>query len=197
MKTITLKRLEKMQPCLGGLDWYKANFTKGSYPVSSVIKKLMSEDRFQWSNWFIVRCMTHPQQVRYAIFAAEQVIEIYEKKHPTDDRPRKAIQAARAYLKSRTEENRLAAHAAYAANAAAKAAYAANAAAYAANAAAKAAYAANAAAYAAYAAAKAAYAANAAAYAANAAAYAAYAAAKAVTEKELQTKIIKFGLKLI
>ena len=151
--------------------------------------------------------------VELAIYAAEMVIHIFEDKNPSDDRPRKAIEAAKSWLAGKSNAyayaavdaaydstSNAAANAAAYAYAAAKAAYAnaaysaanaaayaaANAAAYAANAAAKAAYA-NAAAYSA--ANAAAYAANAAAYAANAAAYAANAAAyaayadKSVTDK--------------
>ena len=99
--------------------------------------------------------------VELAIYAAEMVIHIFEDKNPYDDRPRKAIEAAKSWLAGKSNA---AANAAAYAYAAAKAAYA-NAAANAANAAA---YAANAAAYAAYAA----------AYAANAAA-----ADKSVTDK--------------
>ena len=61
------------------------------------------------------------------------MLKIYEDKYPNDDRPQKAIQAAKAYLKNPTKENKnAAANAAYAANAANAAAYAAYAAAYAA-----------------------------------------------------------------
>ena len=42
--------------------------------------------------------MNKTQKVQYAIFAAEQVIDIYEKKYPDDLRPRKAIEAAKSYL---------------------------------------------------------------------------------------------------
>ena len=117
--------------------------------------------------------------VELAIYAAEMVIHIFEDKNPSDDRPRKAIEAAKSWLAGKSNAYAYAAvDAAYDSTSNA----AANAAAYAANAAAKAAYA-NAAAYSA--ANAAAYAANAAAYAANAAAYAAYAAAadKSVTDK--------------
>ena len=54
---------------------------------------------------------TKRDSVELAIFAAEQVIEIYEKKYPKDDRPRKAIEAAKNWLKNPTA----AADAAYAA----------------------------------------------------------------------------------
>ena len=53
--------------------------------------------------------MSQPQHISYAIFAAEQVIDIYEKQYPKDDRPRKAIEAAKKVLKDDSLENRRAA----------------------------------------------------------------------------------------
>ena len=95
--------------------------------------------------------------VQLAVFLARQVLPIFEKKYPNNDRPRKSIEAAEAWIENPTEENR---------QKAIEARRSAYAAAYAA-----AAYAADAA-YAAYA--------GDAAYAADAAAaYAAYAAAAA------------------
>ena len=106
--------------------------------------------------------------VSYAVYAAEQVLDIYEKKHPTDDRPRKAIEAAKKCIKSPTKENKAATlAAAYAAaydTAAADAAYAA---------AAAAAY-------------------DTAAYATLAVAYAADAAGN-----KMKLKILKYGIKLL
>ena len=65
-------------------------------------------------------------RVLFAIFCAESVLDLFEKKYPNDDRPRKAIEATKEYLKNPIEKN--AAHAAayaYAAyaHAAAHAAY--------------------------------------------------------------------------
>jgi hypothetical protein len=99
--------------------------------------------------------------VQFAVLCAESVLPIFEASYPKDNRPRKAIEAAKEYLRAKTDA---------AADAAADAAHAAHVA-YAADAAA------DAAAYAAYAA-HAAHAADAAAYAAT---YAAYAAAYAAT----------------
>ena len=116
---------------------------------------------------------------------AQDVLPIYENYKPNDDRPRKAIEAARAYALDPSDVNKKNAADAASASAAAAAAYAANAAAYVAAAAAAYVAAAYAAAYvadAAAAAAAAAYAAANAAYvadAASAAAAAAYAAANA------------------
>jgi len=132
---------------------------------------------------------------------AESVLHIFESAYPGDGRPRGAIAAARKVAENDTEENRkAAAKSAYAADAAASGAYAY---AYAAAKSAYAAYAAAAcAAYAAYAAADAAYAAYA-AYAAKSA-YAdtvSYSAANAdtvsyVAEVEKQAMIIKKYLSL-
>ena len=59
--------------------------------------------------------------VALAIFSAELCIGIYEKQYPNDDRPRKAIEAAKVWLTNPTEENR--AGAAWAAWDAARAAW--------------------------------------------------------------------------
>jgi hypothetical protein len=134
------------------MEWVTENKLIG-LPAKEFLQKLMDGDKFPWANWLIVRLMNKKQKVQYAIFAAEQVIDIFEKKYPNDDRPRKAIETAKTYLSNPGKKNKDAAAAAAAA--AADAAYAADAAAAAA------------AAYAAYAAA------DAAAYAAAGAAYAA------------------------
>jgi hypothetical protein len=110
----------------------------------------------------IANAMTHMQRVQWAVLCAESVLSIYESKYPNDNRPRAAIEAAKAWMNNPSEENRIVADAAYAAaDAAANAAYAAAAA----NVADAVVYAADAASYAAYAVFYAADAARAAAYA--------------------------------
>ena len=102
-----------------------------------------------WQEMKIVKAYrwTKKDSLQLAIFSAELVLPIFEKKYPDDYRPRKAIEAAKKVLQKDTKKNRLAAAdaayaAAHAAHAAAHAAYAA----YAADAAADAVYAAYAAA---------------------------------------------------
>jgi hypothetical protein len=113
-------------------------------------------DKSAWSDMRIAKAYkwTVRDSRELAIYAAELVIDIYEKQYPNDKRPREAIEAAKKVLEKDTKKNRdaadAAADAAYAAADAARAAYAA------ARAAADAARAAYAAAYAAYAAARAA-----------------------------------------
>jgi hypothetical protein len=158
---LTKQWLNKQSACSDGLAWW----TKcgGTDPVR-VCKKLIAEKRFAWCGWLLARVLDKTQRVLWAIYCAEQVLDIFEVNHPKDDRPRKAIQAAKDYLAGKITIDEVRAAAAYADSAAyaaaANAAYAdsaayaaANAAAYAANAAYAAAYAAaNAAADAAYAA---------------------------------------------
>jgi hypothetical protein len=68
--------------------------------------------------------MERKQYLAYAIFAAEQVLENYEKQYPDDKRPRLAIEAAKKVLKNNSEQNRSAANsAAYSAYSAAYSAY--------------------------------------------------------------------------
>ena len=172
MKKITNAFLTKHKACQSVVRFAAENKIIG-LPADQFISKLMDISRFDWANWLIVRLMNKKQKVMYAVFAAEQVINIFEKKYPNDDRPRKAIIAAKNYLKTPNSKTKKAAAAAAAAT---DDAYA-----YADADAAAAAYAAAYAAADAYA-----------AYAADAAAYAAYAAAYA-----LRKKIINYGLTLI
>src|SRR3990167_2604949 len=180
MKTITWADVLAFNPCTGTQEKYAKLFPKDSeLTIEKIIKTMTKHDHYVDANWLIVQFMFHKESVKYAIFAAKQVLGIYEKKYPKDDRPRKSIEAAKAWIKDPCGETKNAAHAT-------------NVAAYAKD-------------NAAYAAANAAYAVADAAYAVANAAYAAaygtaYAAAKATDDAakiKLQEKILKFGIKLI
>ena len=167
----TKEQLLNLHPCHSGLAFAESC----NFDCSKIYETC---ERGDWLIWLLLKTnvITKLQAVNLACECAEHVLSIYEKKCPSDKRPRQAIEAAREWSKNPTEENqakcRTAADAAYAYDAAAYAAYAAAAAAYAAYAAA--------AAYAYVAAAAAAADADAdAAYAAYAAAAAAAAAAGA------------------
>jgi hypothetical protein len=178
---ITKEWLEGKSACSGGLEWFlRQQETNGI----KIVKKLIPKHS-EWANWLVVRLMTHTQQVEYAIYAAEQVIGIFEKEYPEDERPRKAIGAAKAYLKTPTTD---------ATDAIEAAGYATEAAGYATEAA-RAARAAGYAAWAAWAAEDAAWAAWAARYAARAvwAAEDAAGAARAAMKK----KLILYGVNLL
>ncbi len=161
-------------------------FVQGEILAQVEVKgqSIIEDNKECWSDMRIVKAWKWEKKdsVSLAIYAAELVIDIYEKKYPNDDRPRRAIEAAKAYLKKPSQT----ADAAYAAaDAAYAAADAAHATAYAAHATADAAHAT-------------AYAAHATAYAAHATAYAAHATAYAAHDrKELVEKIEDFMKKRI
>ncbi len=171
IKTITLKWLQSKGACKESLEaWHKET----DHGTLATLNRLVSKNP-EWGNWLICRIMNKKQAVQYAIFAAEQVIDIYEGKYP-DKRPRNAIEAAKAYLKNPSKKTKAYANAAYAAATDAYA-YATAAYAYAADA-----DAAVAAAFAAYAA---------------AARYIAAAGYAANERRKMQAKILKYGIGLL
>lgn len=147
MIKITEKWLKEHGACSSGMEFVlEAGFI--GLPADRFVENLMEAEQFDYANWLLSRALSGVNKVKYAIFCAEQVLGIYEKKYPNDTRPGKAIEAAKEYLNC----VEVGVAAAYAAAYAARVADAAAAAAYAA--------------YAAYAAAAARAAADAAAYAA-------------------------------
>ena len=106
---ITMDWLEEQGACAKGKAWFERSGLKS---LSGVINRLVKEKQFEWANWTLVRFMSHTQQVRYACFAARLSLPLYEKVYPEDDRPRKAIEAAEAWVANPTEENRSAARSA-------------------------------------------------------------------------------------
>ena len=107
--------LKKNNACIGGVKWFKEQ-----QEISAVknpdrvilLKLLMKEDKLDWANWAIVRVMKRKQYLAYAIFSAEQVLDIFEKAYPDDKHPRQAIEAAKNVLKNDTPKNRAASRAA-------------------------------------------------------------------------------------
>jgi hypothetical protein len=70
-------------------------------------KSIIQDNKECWSDMRIVKAYHWQKKdsVALAIYAAELVIDIYEKQYPNDDRPRKAIEAAKAWTKHPTEKN--------------------------------------------------------------------------------------------
>ncbi len=168
---ITLEFLKKNNACTYGIEFVQENGFIGM-EAKDFILKLIDHKKLNWANWLIALVLNKLDKVRYAVYAAEAVIDIYEKKYPNDDRPRKAIEAAKVYIANPSEEN--AAACGSAAFAARSSACGSACAAYAADAA---------------------FAARSSAYAADA--YAAEAAAYAAGDKNMLEKIISYGLTLL
>jgi len=109
---VSLRLLQKLRACDDGIEFYK----KVGQPktIKGCIKTAIEHNELKYASWFIVRCMDKIQCVQYAVFAAEQVLSIFENRYPNDKRPRKAIEAARQYIENPSKENANAANATYA-----------------------------------------------------------------------------------
>ena len=68
--------------------------------ITLICNTLLKESRFSDANWVIIQAMTKKQGIEYAIFAAKQVLDIFEKEYPEDKRPRLAIESVERYLKN-------------------------------------------------------------------------------------------------
>lgn len=181
---ITAKQLQNMGACSEGIEWFQSHKYRS---LKTIITGLVKENKYPYGNWLLTHLMTQPQRVQYAIYSAELVIKSFEEKFPNDLRPRKAIKAAKDFLKDRISLKDLQSAAKSAADSASSAAY-------------SAAEDACLVAWAAWAAYSAAKSANSAAYwaSADSAKSAANSAAKsAASQKEVYTKCFNFSLKIL
>ena len=124
---VTKKQIKDLDPCTDAWKWYLKEKHDKNTPDLLTLLLITNAENASWARWLFTRLMTVRERREIAIFAAEQVLPIFEKKYPKDARPRKAIEAAKAVLENDTPENKKAAYAAYTA-AYADAAYAADAA---------------------------------------------------------------------
>ncbi len=97
MMKITLEFLNDKSIYPECIKFIKENEMVGLEEVD-FINKFIEYDKLAWANLFIIKFLNKINRVKYAVYAAEQVIDIYEKEHPNDKRPRKAIEAAKIYI---------------------------------------------------------------------------------------------------
>src|ERR1700740_2774342 len=120
------QKLRRLGACSEAVEWAKGK---------SFAEAWMTCERGDWMLWLCARMAGAegwPSRQKIVLFAcdrAETVLPIFEKRYPQDDRPRKAIETARAWAKGESAAAAAAAAAAAYAAAAAAAAYAAAAAA--------------------------------------------------------------------
>ena len=103
---LTIEKVKLWSPCPESLVWADPIWNGREEDSLVVLNRLIAEKKYEWANWLIVRCMTRPQYLAYAIYSAERAIKIYEKKYPEENRPRKAIEAAKKVLRGDSKENR-------------------------------------------------------------------------------------------
>jgi len=107
---ITDKWLKTNDACIEAIEWLQIQEDRNLYVLLDKIIAERNKEHLKWANWAIVRCMDYSQYVYYAVFAAELVLDIFEKKHLDDKRPKEAIRAAKNCIDNPNEENKDAAN---------------------------------------------------------------------------------------
>jgi hypothetical protein len=102
---IDKKWIEKIS-CEDGVEWFEKRYPKGTVDAIQSIKDAIEDNELYGANLGICEIFTERQCRAYAIYAARQVLHIFEKEYPNDKRPRLAIVAAEKYLKHPTEKNK-------------------------------------------------------------------------------------------
>jgi hypothetical protein len=90
---LTKEWLSEQCACQEGINWFE---NSGKTESSEVIELLLKDEKLGWANWLVVRLLSQKDIIRYAIFAVEQVVGLFENKFPDEKRPRQAIEAAKA-----------------------------------------------------------------------------------------------------
>lgn len=104
---VTLEYLEWLNACEDWIEYYKT--LGGITDSEQVIRACIRDSEFSYARWLMARLLNRPSRIAWAIFSAEQVIHIYEKRYPNSKAPRNAIEAAKAVLANDNPENRAAA----------------------------------------------------------------------------------------
>lgn len=100
---ITLDWLRKQNACSEGVTWWECC---GAHDGAAVVRLLLAADfagAAAWANWLIVRLLDRPGRIRYAINAAESVLDRTGGGRPQAEA---AIAAAKAVLVNDTPKNR-------------------------------------------------------------------------------------------
>jgi hypothetical protein len=118
------KKEEKISMCSYGFHCSNTILDAFSFVNGEVLaivktrgKSEKQSDKECWQEMKIIKAYkwTKKDSVALSIFAAELVLDIYEKQYPDNDRPRKAIEAAKKVLQRDNEKNRSAAASAWSA----------------------------------------------------------------------------------
>lgn len=70
---ITFKFLEEHNVCQKGIDWFIDHKFR-NIRHDRLIKKLMTEDIFNWANWLISKLLSKDNCVKYSIYAVNAIV---------------------------------------------------------------------------------------------------------------------------
>ena len=105
----TLNKILSHEPCEDGWEkllTYLGKTEADDEPLS--IRTIFDSNGVEDAIWALRAVDDHNREIRlFAADCAESVLHIYEDAHPDDDRPRKAIEAARRYANGEISEEEL------------------------------------------------------------------------------------------
>jgi len=101
--------LKKMGVCSEGVDWFRENYGTKTVNAVDAVRLSLRQGKHSDCNWFLSTALNRENKIRYACYAAKQVLEIFEEQYPNEKRPRQAINAALKCIKNDTDKNREAA----------------------------------------------------------------------------------------
>ena len=100
---ISIETLKENGACSDGMEWLES---LGTLDLKTVIEKGIEQEQWSHLRYGLSYLMTKPQRVEWVIFCAESVLHIYEDQYPENNAPRKAIDAAKNWLKNTCEKTR-------------------------------------------------------------------------------------------
>ncbi len=107
---ITKKWLTKHGVCEKGIKAFANQKEMDSTKIIKLLIRSNNKEQLDWANWLISRVFrSKKQKVLYTIYAARLVLPIFEAEYPDNLGPRKAIEAAEAWVENPCEKNRAAA----------------------------------------------------------------------------------------
>jgi hypothetical protein len=94
---ITLALLKELNAYKNDIVFFEENYPDG-ISAKDLILSLCDRNRHDIANWLLGKVLNNQNKMKYAIYAAELALHIFENKYPTDMRPREAINAAKNHL---------------------------------------------------------------------------------------------------
>jgi len=104
---LTKRWLIKHKACEEGIEAFVNQKETDLIKILKVLIKSDEIEKLEWANWLIVRFFRNKKQkIQHAIYGATLILPAFEKQYPKDLTPRKAIEAAKNYLRYPNENNK-------------------------------------------------------------------------------------------
>ncbi len=99
---ITEHQLSALDPCEDGFSYW---LCQEKEDLAEFMVQAWKDDHTDYAHWLFVRFVPRELYLKYAIYSAELVLHIFEHQFPDDNRPREAIEAAKACLRCNSDSN--------------------------------------------------------------------------------------------